>query len=178
MVLLGVVIALLIPAPFTSTSRWLSDLYENFLGPLMVAAAIACVLSASVLGAVVMMGWRAGIVGVVFTASMTAASAGALTEDAMWMNIGFVGFVLSCAGYFFIGDLSGYLPLATRAAYGAVAMIPGGIIIGIIGIATESTPVTLFGFCGAGAATGVALAQGWRRLQRRKQDARVPITAP
>jgi hypothetical protein len=167
MVLLGVVVALMIPAPFTTRSRELNALYENFLGPVIIVAALACVLVASVMGAAVMMGWRAGIIGVVFSGSITAAGVGVLTEDPTWTNIGLVGFVLSCAGYYFIGELSGYLPIQTRNAYGGVAMIPGGIIMGAVGIAMETQTLVLFGFGAAGAAAGVTLARLWRRRRAR-----------
>ena len=163
MVLLGVVIVLLIPAPFTSTSPELNDLYMAFLGPVIIVMTLACILIASVAGAAVMMGWRAGIIGVVFFGSIVAAGAGAFTDDPIWTNIGIAGFALSCAGYYFIGELSGYLPIQTRNSYGGVAMIPGGIIMGVVGIAMEHQALVLFGFGAAGAAVGVTLAGLWRR---------------
>lgn len=167
MVLLGVVIVLLIPAPFTSMSRELNDLYMDVLGPVIVVVLLACVLVASVAGAAVMMGWRAGIIGVIFFGSITAAGIGALTENPIWTNLGIVGFALSCAGYYFIGELSGYLPIKTRNSYGGVAMIPGGIIMGVAGIAMEHQALALFGFGAAGAAVGVTLAGLWRRRRAR-----------
>jgi hypothetical protein len=170
MVLLGVIIVLIIPAPFTSGSPELNALYENFLGPAIIAATLACVLVASIAGAAVMMGWRAGIIGVVFAGSITAASLGAVTADPVWTIIGTVGFAVSCAGYYFIGDLSGYLPGATRASYGAVAMIPGGIIMGSVGIAMGTPSLALFGFGAAGAAIGVAAARLWRMHRKASRD--------
>ena len=163
MVLLGVVIVLLIPAPFTTRSPELNTLYEVFLGPVIIVAALASILVASVMGAAVMMGWRAGIIGVVFAGSIAAAGAGAFTGDQTWTIIGIVGFAVSCAGYYFIGELSGYLPITTRASYGGLAMIPGGIIMGAIGIALEDQAMVLFGFGAASAALGVTLARLWRR---------------
>jgi hypothetical protein len=162
MVLLGVVIVLMIPAPFTTRSPELNALYENFLGPVIIVAALACILIASVMGAAVMMGWKAGVVGVVFAGSITSASLGALTEDPVWTIIGIVGFAISCSGYYFIGELSGYLPVKTRAGYGSVAMIPGGIIMGVVGVAMGTPPLVLFGFGAAGAAIGVTAARLWR----------------
>ncbi|WP_166874062.1 MULTISPECIES: hypothetical protein [unclassified Salinibacterium] len=167
MVLLGVVIVLLIPAPFTSMSSELNDLYEDFLGPVIVVVTLACILIGSVMGAAVMMGWRAGIIGVVFSGSITAAGVGALTDEPIWTNIGIAGFAVSCAGYYFIGELSGYLPVKTREAYGGVAMIPGGIIMGVVGIAMGNQTLVLFGFGAAGAALGVTLARLWRRRRAR-----------
>lgn len=167
MVLISVVIVLLIPAPFTSMSRELNDLYTAFLGPVIVVVVLACILVASVAGAAVMMGWRAGIIGVVFFGSIVAAGAGALTGDPIWTNIGIAGFALSCAGYYFIGELSGYLPIQTRNSYGGVAMIPGGIIMGGAGIAMEHQALVLFGFGAAGTAVGVTVAGLWRRRRAR-----------
>jgi hypothetical protein len=167
MVLLGVVIVLMIPAPFTTRSPELNELYENFLGPVIIVAALGSVLVAAVMGAAVMMGWRAGIIGVVFAGSITAAGVGVVTDEPAWTMIGIVGFVISCAGYYFIGELSGYLPVKTRAAYGGVAMIPGGIIMGAIGLAMANQALILFGFGAAGAAVGVTLARLWRRRRAR-----------
>jgi hypothetical protein len=171
--LLGVVIVLMIPAPFTSSSPELNDLYENFLGPVIIAAALACVLVASVMGAAVMMGWKAGIIGVVFACSISAAGIGAFADEPIWTTIGIVGFAVSCAGYYFIGDLSAYLPVATRDSYGGVAMIPGGIIMGTVGIILSSQVLVLFGFGAAGAALGVTLARLWRA--RRQASTRTAL---
>ena len=163
MILIGVVVALLVPAPFTSVSPELNYVYENYLGALIVTASLASILIASVVGAVIMMGRRAAIIGVVFTASIGAAGAGALTGDALWTNLGMGGFALSCAGFYLIGELSGYLPISTAESYGSVAMIPGGIVMAVAGMATQNNSLILLGLGGAGAALGVTLARLYRR---------------
>jgi hypothetical protein len=163
LILIGVVVVLLIPAPFTEDSPELNDLYENYIGPIIIGAVLASILISSVVGAMIMMGWRAAIVGVVFTASITSAGAAAFTGDALWTNVGMGGFAISCFGYYLIGELSGYLPIPTAAAYGSVAMIPGGIIMAVIGAVSETDALILLGLGGAGAATGVAVARWYRR---------------
>jgi len=163
MILIGVVVVLLVPAPFTEHFPGLNDLYENYLGAVVVAAGLASILIAGVFGAVIMMGWRAAIVGVVFTTSIGAAGMGAITGDALWTNVGMGGFAISCAGFYLIGELSGYLPIATSASYGSVAMIPGGIIMAVAGMATQNDGLILLGLGGAGAAVGVTLARLYRR---------------
>ncbi|WP_022891642.1 hypothetical protein [Agromyces subbeticus] len=172
-IVLGVVVALLIPAPFTESSPELNDLYENFLGQVIIVAALTCVLIAGVVGAAVMMGWRAGIIGVIFAASIAAAGAGAVTGDALWTNLGIAGFAASVIGYFFIGELSGYLPMRTARAYGSVAMIPGGVVMGVIGIFSGNQALALIGFGSAAAAVGVTAAR-WLRTRRMPQPAPEP----
>lgn len=163
LILIGVVVVLLIPAPFTSSSSVLNELYENYFGALIIAAGLGSILIASVMGAVVMMGWRAGIIGVVFTASIISASVGAFTDDALWTNLGLAGFALSCLGYYLIGELSGYLPIPTAASYGSIAMIPAGVIMAVVGVASVNSALLQLGLGGAGAAVGVTLARWYRR---------------
>ncbi|MGO4690184.1 hypothetical protein [Glaciibacter sp. 2TAF33] len=163
MVLLGVAVVLLIGGVFTEVSPALNTVYEDYIGAVMVGAFLAAILIAGVMGAVIMMGWRAGFVGVIFAASVAAAGAGAITGEALWTNLGIGGFALSCVGYYLIGELSGYLPIATKNAYGSLAMIPGGVIMAVVGIVSDTPALVLFGFGGAGAAVGVAGARWWRR---------------
>ena len=162
-ILLGVAVVLLVGGVFTEVSPALNTLYEDFLGVVLVAAFLAAILIAGVMGAVIMMGWRAGFIGVIFAASVASAGAGAITGDLLWTNLGVGGFALSCVGYYLIGELSGYLPISTAASYGGLAMIPGGLIMAGVGIVSNSQALVLFGFGGAGAAVGVALARWWRK---------------
>jgi hypothetical protein len=163
MVLLGVAVVLLIGGVFTEVSPALNTLYEHYIGAVIAGAALAAILVAGIMGAVIMMGWRAGFIGVIFAASVAAAAGGAITGEALWTNLGIGGFALSCAGYYLIGELSGYLPVKTANAYGGLAMIPGGIIMAVVGIVSDTQALVLFGFGGAGAAVGVGLARWWRR---------------
>lgn len=163
MILVGIVVVLLIPAPFTSNSPVLNDLYTNYIGALIIGAGLGSILIASVLGAVIMMGWRAGFIGVVFTASIVSASAGAFTDDALWTNLGMAGFALSCVGYYLIGELSGFLPIPTAASFGSIAMIPAGIIMAVVGVVSDNSGLLMLGLGGAGAAVGVTLARWYRR---------------
>jgi hypothetical protein len=130
---------------------------------LIIGAVLASILIASVVGAVIMMGWRAGVIGVVFTASIISASAGAFTDDALWTNLGLAGFAVSCVGYYLIGELSGYLPIPTAASYGSIAMIPAGVIMAVVGVVSGNSALLQLGLGGAGAAVGVTLARWYRR---------------
>jgi len=163
MIFIGVVVVLLIPAPFTSGSAALNDLYENYIGALIIAAGLGSILIAGVMGAVIMMGWRAGFIGVIFTASIVSASVGALTDDTLWTNLGMAGFALSCVGYYLIGELSGFLPIPTAASFGSIAIIPAGIIMAVVGVVSDNRSLVLLGLGSAGAAVGVTLARLYRR---------------
>jgi hypothetical protein len=161
--LLGVAVVLVIGAAFTEVSPALNTLYEDYIGAVIAGLALAAILIAGVVGAIIMMGWRAGFIGVIFAASVASAGAGAIIGDLLWTNLGIGGFALSCAGYYLIGELSGYLPISTAAGYGGLVMIPGGLIMAGLGIVSGSQALVLFGFGGAGAAIGVALARWWRK---------------
>ncbi|WP_171619883.1 hypothetical protein [Arthrobacter sp. 147(2020)] len=121
------------------------------------------VLSA-IVGAIVLGGWSAGLIGLVFGAGFVALVFGDVNADRTLIIAGIIALALSSAGFFLTGVISERLPLGHLETYRQPLAAVASVIVAAVGFLTGETLLILAGTMGVAAFIGIHLAL---RMHRR-----------
>ncbi|MHA7270789.1 hypothetical protein [Arthrobacter sp. HLT1-20] len=162
---LGLGIVLLGLSPLLMlTPGYGDELVDNF-GMVIVALFLASVFLAATAAAMVMGGWKAGVVGVVFGLGFVSLVLGETNQGGLWQWMGWCALALGTAGFYFLGSMSGRLPLSFAKNYGSWFSIAGGAALTVWGIATGGWAMAAAGLFTIAAGLGLWFAG---RVARKK----------
>ena len=152
---LGLGIVLLGLSPLLMlTPGYGDELVDNF-GMVVVALLLASVLLAATAGAMVMGGWKAGVVGAVFGLGFVSVVLGETSQGGLWQVLGWCALAMGTAGFYFLGSRSGHLPLSFANNYGSWFSLAGGAALIVWGIASGSWAAAAAGLFTIAAGLGI-----------------------
>lgn len=141
-----------------------AEAVSESVGYFVIGLVLFSLVLSAIVGAIVLGGWRAGIIGLVFGAGFVALVFGDVNGDRTLITAGIVALALSGAGFFLMGVISERLPLGHLETYNQPLAVVASVIVAAVGFVTGEALLILAGAMGVAAFIGIRIAL---RLHRR-----------
>lgn len=140
------------------------DAVPESVGYLAIGLVLFSLVLSAIVGAIVMGGWRAGAIGLVFGAGFIALVFGLVNADAVLARLGITALGISGAGFYLLGVITQRLPILQLQSYNQPLAAAASAIVAGVGLYTNQWVLMLSGVLGVAAFIGIRIAL---RMQRR-----------
>ena len=141
----------------------LRDAVSESVGYVAIGLVLFSLVLSAIVGAIVLGGWRAGIIGLVFGAGFIALVFGNLNGDAVLTRTGITALGISGVGFFLIGVISRRLPVRRFHTYNQPLAAVSSAIVAGVGLYTDQWVLMLLGVMGVCAFIGIRIALWMQR---------------